>query len=89
MKPVKEDQQLRSVSLAYSVALPAFKPKSLHEEGRRAWVQAPISPTERSGEVFFLDILSHRMSEMAILQQPSPLATANSIAFIDLPVSQT
>ena len=42
MKPVKEDQQLRSVSLAYSVALPAFKPKSLHEEGRRAWVQAPI-----------------------------------------------
>ena len=33
-------------------------------------MQAPIEVTERSGEVFLLDILSHRMSEMAMLRQP-------------------
>jgi hypothetical protein len=39
--------------------------------------------------VFFLDILSHRMSEIAILHQPSFLDAANSKAFIDLNVSPT
>jgi len=34
-------------------------------------MQAPIEVTERSGEVFLLDILSHRMSANAILRQPS------------------
>jgi len=32
-------------------------------------MQAPIEVTERSGEVFLLDILSHRMSEIAIFRQ--------------------
>jgi hypothetical protein len=32
-------------------------------------MQAPIEVTERSGEVFLLDILSHRMSEMAMFHQ--------------------
>jgi len=32
-------------------------------------MQAPIEVTERSGEVFLLDILSHRMCEMAMLRQ--------------------
>jgi hypothetical protein len=31
-------------------------------------MQAPIEVTERSGEVFLLDILSHRMSAMGIFQ---------------------
>ena len=38
-----------------------------------AVMQAPIRGlTERSGEVFSLDILSHRMSEMAICRQALP-----------------
>jgi hypothetical protein len=32
-------------------------------------MQAPIEVTERSGEVFLLDILSHRISDMGIFQQ--------------------
>ena len=32
-------------------------------------MQAPIEVTERSGEVFLLDILSHRMSEIAMFHQ--------------------
>ena len=68
MKPLKEDQQLRSVSLS-SVALQALDQNPLHEE-EGAWMQAPNRGlTERSGEVFLLDILSHRMSAMAMLRQ--------------------
>jgi hypothetical protein len=69
MKPLKADQPMRSVSLAYSVTLQALKSKSLHEE-EGAWMQAPIEVSRRGvGEVFSLDILSHRTSEMAILRQ--------------------
>ena len=65
MKPLKEDQQLRSLSRSHSVARQALKPKSSHEE-EGAWMQAPISRSHgRSGEVFLLDILSHRMSAIA------------------------
>jgi len=32
-------------------------------------MQAPIEVTERSGEVFLLDILSHRMSVRAMFHQ--------------------
>ena len=65
MKPLKEDQQLRSLSRSHSVARQALKPKSSHEE-EGAWMQAPISRSHgRSGEVFLLDILSHRMSGIA------------------------
>ncbi len=65
MKPLKEDQQLRSLSRSHSVARQALKPKSSHEE-EGAWMQAPISRSHgRSGEVFLLDILSHRMSALA------------------------
>jgi len=42
-------------------------------------MQAPIEVTERSGEVFLLDILSHRMSEIAIFQQ-----LAESLTWISL-----
>src|SRR5271157_2203731 len=46
------------------------KPKS--SPRRRAWMQAPHrGPTERSGEVFVLDILSHRISAIEILRQRS------------------
>jgi hypothetical protein len=69
MKPLKGDQQLRSVSRSHSVARQALKPKSSPEE-EGAWMQAPIRGlTERSGEVFLLDILSHRMSEIEIFRQ--------------------
>ena len=40
----------------------------LHEEGGRD-ASTHRGLTERSGEVFLLDILSHRMSEMAIFRQ--------------------
>ena len=57
MKPLKGDQQLRSVSLSYSVARQALEPKSsslLHEE-ERAWMQAPIEVSRRGVEkCFFL-----------------------------------
>jgi hypothetical protein len=67
MKPLKADPQLRWVSLSYSVALQALKPKS---SPRRRGLDASTDRgfTERSGEVFLLDILSHRMSVMAILK---------------------
>src|SRR5439155_7855884 len=64
MKPLKGDQQLRSVSLSYSVALQALKP---NPSPRRRGLDASTDRglTERSGEVFSLDILSHRMSVIA------------------------
>ena len=65
MKPLKEDQQLRSVSLTYSVALEALEPKpSPRRRGLDASTDRGL--TEKSGEVFSLDILSHRMSVMAL-----------------------
>src|SRR6266699_4949911 len=73
MKPLKGDQQLRSVSLSYSVALQALKPKSSPRR-IRAWMQAPIEVSRREGEVFLLDILSHRMSAMACYHPSSQLA---------------
>ena len=73
MKPLKGDQQLRSVSLSYSVALQALKPKSSPRRRRGLDASTDRGLTERSGEVFLLDILSHRMSEMAMFQQLSAL----------------
>jgi hypothetical protein len=53
---------MRSVSL-YSVVLQALEPKSSPRR-RRALDATDRGLTERSGDVFFVDILSHRMSEM-------------------------
>ena len=65
MKPLTGDQQLRSLSLSYCVALQALNQNPLHEE-EGAWMQAPIEASRRGvGEVFSLDILSHRMSVIA------------------------
>ena len=68
MKPLKADPQLRWVSLSYSVALQALKPKS---SPRRRGLDASTDRgfTESSGEVFLLDILSHRMSVDACYRQ--------------------
>ncbi len=68
MKPFKGDQQLRSVSLSYSVALQALEPKS---SPRRRGMDASTHRglTESSGEVFLLDILSHRMSAIAFYEK--------------------
>jgi hypothetical protein len=52
MKPLKGDQQLRSVSLSYSVALQSLEPNPLHEE-EGAWMQAPIEVSRRGVEKCF------------------------------------
>jgi hypothetical protein len=70
MKPLKADQQLPA-SLEYSVALQALKPKSSPRRGRGLDASTDRGLTERNGEVFLLDILSHRMSVIAILRQSS------------------
>ena len=69
MKPLKGDQQLRSVSLSYSVVLQALKPKSSPRRRRGLDASTDRGLTERSGEVFSLDILSHRMRVMTMLRQ--------------------
>src|SRR6266852_3354677 len=66
MKPLKGDQQLRSVSLSCSVALQALKPKSSPRTRRGLDASTDRGLTESSGEVFSLDILSHRMSVIAV-----------------------
>jgi hypothetical protein len=69
MKPLKGDQQLRSASRSYSVALQALKPKSSLRRRRVLDASTDRGPTESSGEVFSLDILSHRMSVIASLEK--------------------
>ena len=53
MKPLKGDQQLRSVSLAYAVALQALKPKSSPRMKEGTWMQAPIEVSRRGVEKCF------------------------------------
>ena len=77
MKPLKGDQQLRSVSLSYSVALQALKPKSSPRRRRGLDASTDRGLTERSGEVFSLDILSHRISDMAIFRQRCGIISAS------------
>src|SRR6266705_4098072 len=72
MKPLKGDQQLRSVSLSCSVALQALKPKSSPRRRRGLDASTDRGLTERSGEVFSLDILSHRMSEIDSMTMSAP-----------------
>jgi hypothetical protein len=69
MKPLKGVQQLQSVSLSYYVTLQALKPKSSPRRRRGLDASTHRGLTERSGEVFLLDILSHRMSKMGIFRQ--------------------
>jgi hypothetical protein len=64
MKPLKGVQQLQSVSLSYYVTLQALKPKSSPRRRRGLDASTHRGLTERSGEVFLLDILSHRMSKI-------------------------
>jgi hypothetical protein len=80
MKPLRADRQLRSQSLPCSVALQALKRKS--SPGSKT---GPLDAStdrglkERSGEVFLLDILSHRMSEIAWLQHQLLLTHEGSL----------
>jgi hypothetical protein len=69
MKPLKGDLQLRFVSLSYSVALQALEPKSSPRRRRGLDASTDRGLPESSGEVFLLDILSHRMSAMRIFQK--------------------
>ena len=66
MKPLKGDQQLRSMSLSYSVAFQALKPKPLSKK-KGPGCKHPSRSHGESGEVFLLDILSHRMSAIAVI----------------------
>ena len=75
MKPLKGVQQLQSVSLSYYVTLQALKPKSSPRRRRGLDASTHRGLTERSGEVFLLDILSHRMSEIACFRQLSRYPT--------------
>jgi len=68
MKPFKGNQQLRSVSRWYSVALQALEPKSSPRRRRGLDASTDRGLTERNGEVFSLDILSHRMSVIAMFR---------------------
>jgi hypothetical protein len=65
MKPLQGNQQLRSVFLSYSVAPQALERKSSLQSRKGLDASNDRGLTERSAEVFSLDILSHRMSEMA------------------------
>jgi len=58
MKPLQEDQQLRSISLSYSVALQKLKAKSSPPRRRGLDASNDRGLTERSGEVFLLDMPS-------------------------------
>jgi hypothetical protein len=61
MKPLREIHQ------------PKCETKILSTK-RQAWMQAPIEVfTESSGEVFLLDILSHRMSANAVIRRAAAL----------------
>jgi len=71
MKPLKGDLQLRFVSLSYSVALQALEPKSSPWGRRGLDASTDRGLPESSGEVFLLDILSHRMSVMGMFRQLS------------------
>ena len=89
MKPLKGDQQLRSVSLSYSVALQALKPNPLSKKKGRRGLDASTDRglTERSGEVFSLDILSHRMSRVEKRRSDGSLPVAIDGAFATPPQS--
>src|SRR5438034_9646125 len=80
MKPLKGDQQLRCVSLSYSGALQALKPKSSPRKKKGPGCKHRSRSHGESGEVFSLDILSHRMSVMAMFHQSSlagPVGSGN------------
>jgi hypothetical protein len=89
MKPLKEDLQLRFVSLSYSVALQALEPKSSPRRRRGLDASTDRGLPESSGEVFLLDIPSHRMSAMGIFRQQSFSDRRQLHGFIDLPVLET
>src|ERR1700719_1691727 len=69
MKPLKGNQRLRSVSRSHPVMLQALEPKSSPRRRRGLDASTDRGLTERSGEVFSLDILSHRMSVVAMFRQ--------------------
>ena len=71
MKPLSWDKQLGLVSPLKCAAIQSGQTKnpSKNEVGLDASHHAHTSPEGR-GKYFFLDILSHRMSVMAIFRQP-------------------
>jgi hypothetical protein len=62
MKPLKGDSNCDPYPVVLCVALQALKPKSSPRRGRGLDASNDRGLPEGSGEVFLLDILSHRMS---------------------------
>jgi len=87
MKPLQGDQQLRSVSLSYSVALQALKPNPLSKKKGRRGLDASTDRGLTEGEVFLLDILSHRMSRVEKRRSDGSLPGAIDGAFATPPQS--
>jgi len=72
MKPLKGDSNCDPYPCRTLWGAPGVKTKNPSPEEEGAWMQATIEVSrEGSGEVFFLDILSHRMSAIVILCQLS------------------
>ena len=78
MKPLKGDQQLRSIYLSHSVTLQALKPKTSPRRRRGLDASTDRGSHGESGEVFLLDTLSHRMSVIEMLHQVWALALRGS-----------
>ena len=69
MKPLQETSNCDPYPCR-TLCRSSLKTKTLSTKKKGPWMQAPNRGlTESSGEVFLLDTLSHRMSEMAMLQQ--------------------
>jgi hypothetical protein len=69
MKPPKGNQQLDPYPWRTLWPLQAIKPKPSPRRRRGLDASSDRGLTERDGEVFLLDILSHRMSQMGIFRQ--------------------
>src|SRR5215831_897942 len=87
MKLLQADPQLPSVSLSYYVALQALKPKASPRRRRVLDASTDRGLTERSGEVFSLDILSHRMSRVENRRSGFSLPVAADETFASSPQS--
>jgi len=73
MEPLSGDHPLGLASPLNYAAIQSAKTNTPSTKEDRAWMPVTAQGLlERSGEVFFLDILFHRMSEIACFQQLYP-----------------
>ncbi|MGA8312701.1 MAG: hypothetical protein WB755_21910 [Terriglobales bacterium] len=87
MKPSSRDPQLGLASpLNYAANKSGkIKIKSPSKKEAGAGCKSPaLASREGTGEIFFLDILFHRMSEIAMLQQQSDLPSFHTRLSLEL-----